>query len=101
MKISTSTSLVILIMFIGSTALAQPIKATTADGGSVVTELAYGIKVNKNSTLRRAWVVLNDPSCPIQLINAGINTQHGDREYNYVPTGSAKASDAISALEIR
>jgi hypothetical protein len=101
MRIATSTSFILLIMFLGSAASAQTIKVTTADGGSIVTELGYGIKVNKNSTLRRAWVVLNDPSCPVQLINAGINTQYGERQYNYVPTGSAKASDAISALEIR
>jgi len=88
-------------MFIGSVALAQPIKVTTADGGSVITELGYDIKINKNSTLRRAWVVLNDPGCPVQLINAGINTRYGDREYNYIPTGSAKVSAAISAMEIR
>ena len=88
-------------MFLGSATLAQTIKVKTTDGGSVVTELGYGIKVNENSTLRRAWVVLNDPSCPFQLINAGIYTEYGDREYNYVPTGIARASEAISALEVR
>ena len=101
MRVVTLTAFVLLIMFIGSVALAQPIKVTTADGGSVITELGYDIKINKNSTLRRAWVVLNDPGCPVQLINAGINTRYGDREYNYIPTGSAKVSAAISAMEIR
>ncbi len=80
---------------------AQSISVKTADGGSVVTELSYGIKVNKKSTLHRSWVVLNDPSCPAQLSGAGINTRYGDREYNYVPVGTAKTSESITALEVR
>lgn len=101
MRVATSIAFALLVMYLGSVALAQPIKVTTADGGSVITDLGYDIKINKNSTLRRAWVVLNDPNCPVQLINAGINTRYGDREYNYIPTGSVKISVAISALEIR
>jgi hypothetical protein len=101
MRIVTAMALVILITFFGQAALGQPIQVSTADGGSVVTDLGYGIKVNKNSTLHRAWVTLNDPSSPVQLINAGVSAQYGDRGYNFVPTGSAKAVEAIAALEIR
>ena len=101
MKTVITTTLLLLIILLASPALAQPIDVKTTDGGSVATELGYGIKINKNSTLRRSWVVLNDPSCPIQLFNAGINTQYSDSNYNYVPTGSVKTSKAITALEIR
>jgi hypothetical protein len=80
---------------------AQTITASVSDGGSVVTDLGYNIKVNKGSTLRRLWVVLNDGSCPVQLDGAGINTAYAEREYRYSPTGRAKTSVAISALEVR
>lgn len=80
---------------------AQSIIVETADGGSVVTELGYDIKLNKNSTLHRSWVVLNDPTCPVQLYEAGINTRYGDREYNYVQVGTAETSESITALEVR
>ena len=39
-------------------------------GGSVTTYLSSDIAVNKNSSLRRQWVVVNDTSCPIELIGA-------------------------------
>jgi len=97
--------LVILLAMVAggytTSANAQAIVVTSTDGGSVVTDLGYGIRVNKNSSLRRAWVTMNDPSCPVQLSGAGVTTGYGDREYNFIPAGSCEASESVSALEVR
>jgi hypothetical protein len=74
-------------------------------GGSVVTNLAYGIQVNKGSSLQRRWFVLNDPSCPVKLSGVGINSVYerssigGD--YKYKPVGVANANEPITAFELR
>ena len=49
--------------------LAQALKVTKLGGGSVITELGYGITINKGSSLNRTLILFNDPSCPLQLIN--------------------------------
>jgi len=90
-----------LFAFTSGAAFAQPLRTVTTDGCSVVTELGYGIKINKNSSLRRTLVVINDPNCPVQLDAAGINTEYSDRSYSYRPTGTAKATENLSAIEIR
>ena len=93
----------LFIMVILSTVIvySQKIKVTDYDGGSVVTELGYGIKVNAQSTLMRSWVVFNDSGCPIQLGRSGIKTIYGDREYNFIPEGSISSNEKVAALDIR
>jgi hypothetical protein len=93
--------LVILVILSTVTVLSQKIKVTNYDGGSVVTELGYGIKVNAQSSLMRSWVVLNDLECPIQLGRSGIKTIYGDREYNYIPEVSISTKEKVAALDIR
>src|ERR1017187_1670970 len=56
----------------------RPFQTETSDGGSVLT--SYGVRdgaedVNKNSTLHRAWHTINDETCPIQLLKAGVRTE--------------------------
>ena len=79
----------------------QQIKVAKFDGGSVATDLGYGLKVNDQSTLIRSWIVLNDSGCPIQLFGSGIKTIFGDREYKYIPDGSAYAKETVTAFDIR
>jgi hypothetical protein len=80
---------------------AQGIQAMNLDGGTVVTELSPNIKVNEKSALHRTWTVLNDPSCPIQLSDAGIRTLYRGRDYSFNPTGLAKTSKPVQAFEVR
>jgi hypothetical protein len=87
---------------IGSSYLgAQGLQSTTLDGGSVATDLGYSIKVNKNSSLHRSWVVLNDPGCPVQLTGSGIVTAYGGRDYAYRQVGTFTASEPVAAFEVR
>jgi 4-hydroxy-3-methylbut-2-enyl diphosphate reductase IspH len=89
-------------VLVGPALLAQnPLTVTAVDGGSVVTKLGYGISVNQGSSLKRQWFVVNDSTCPLQLQNAGINTTYGDRDYSFVPAGTAIAQEPIAALEVR
>lgn len=74
---------------------------STEDGGTVVTELGYGVKVNKNSSLRRTFITFNDPACPVQLNLSGIKTVYGDRSYSYKPVGTLTATEPISAIDVR
>ena len=55
-----------------SASYGQSLQVSTKDGGSVVTSISEDIKVNKGSSLRRTWIALDDPACPLQLIGAGI-----------------------------
>jgi hypothetical protein len=74
-------------------------------GGSVVTNLGYGIQINKGSTLTRRWFVINDPSCPIRLSGTGINTVYESTSiggnYKYKAAGTASATEPVKALEVR
>jgi len=80
---------------------AQPIEVAIVDGGSVITELGYDIKVNENSSLRRIWMIFNDPSCSVQLINFGITTKYSNRNYSYNATGTLQVTEPITAIEVR
>ena len=86
-----------------TSALAQvaKISALVTDGGPVVTDLGYNVKVNDGSTLRRSWVTLNDTASAVQLAAAGVATTYGNREYQFTPTGKAKATTAATAFEVR
>jgi hypothetical protein len=74
-------------------------------GGSVVTNLGYGIQVNKGSSLQRRWFVINDPSCPVRLSGAGINTVYVSSniggDYEYKATGLASTSETVTAFQVR
>jgi hypothetical protein len=67
--------------------------------------LGFKIKVNDGSTLHRHWIVINDPTAPISLSGAGINTVYRSQsyggEYNYVDAGRGLANVPIQAVEIR
>jgi hypothetical protein len=75
-----------------------------ADGGSVVTDLAFGISVNKGSALKRRWFVIQDPTSPISLGDVGIKSVYKNSEYSgeyhFVSAGDTKTKSAVSAYEI-
>lgn len=86
-------------------AASQPLEVTDVDGGSVVTELGFKIKINDGSSLRRHWYVVNDPSCPISLAAVGVKTNYHSQqysgEYQYVPSGTLSAKVGVQAVEVR
>src|SRR5256885_1429478 len=92
---------VAIALFVAATAVAQELKTEVIDGGSAVTDLGYDIQVNKGSTLHRSFAIINDPSAPAQLVSAGVSTRYGRERYSFVPLGTVKPSDALSAFEVR
>lgn len=84
-----------------SAQLAREVQVSAYPGGSVTTELSRNIKVNPESSLERSWVVLNDPTSPIQLSGAGIETLYRDSRYSLRPTGTFTATAPVVAFEIR
>lgn len=83
----------------------RPLQVEELGGGSIVTDLGYGIQLNKGSSLQRRWFVINDPSCSVQLKEAGINTVYRSTEiggdYKYIPAGTVIIGEKTSAFEVR
>lgn len=79
----------------------QVLQVLNFDGGSVVTDLGYDIRLNSESSLHRKWVVVNDPDCPIQFKVAGINTSYSDREYLFTQSGRLSCTESVAAFELR
>lgn len=81
------------------------LEVETLDGGSVITELSHDIKVNKNSSLHRKWVVINDAYCPVRIEKSGIATRYGGTYsamgYFYSARGNIQTKEPIQAIEIR
>jgi hypothetical protein len=75
------------------------------DGGSVVTDLGYKIRLNEGSSLHRHWIVINDPSAPVKLAGVGVKAAyHAESyggEYRYLPAGTASPKVPIQAIETR
>ena len=82
---------------------------TRSSGGSIRTHLGYGIVVNKESSLEREWVVVNDNNLPLRIIgNAGVKTfyergegRYSQGRYNYAANVTLEATASLSAFEIR
>ncbi|HYH02106.1 MAG TPA: hypothetical protein VEC37_03320 [Bacillota bacterium] len=73
------------------------------DGGKI-----HGAEEPKNnikSSLRLEWFVLNDPSCPIQLLNAGAREyeQIGSYPvtYHYQTNIQMKTHEAVAAYQVK
>ena len=77
----------LLLMLVGSVGHAQSLAVTRGSGGSIKVELGYGIVLNKESSLTREWIVINDPALPLQIESAQAYpkfVQERSRgEYNY------------------
>ena len=87
--------------------LPESITIAEADGGSIRTDLGYGIVVNENSSLSRDWVIIHDSSLPIDfdgttgvttVLNSGTGFSSG---YNYSVEATMRATDSVTAFNAR
>jgi len=77
-------------------------QVSTGSKGTMEIPLGYGVTVNEGSTIRRLWVVVNDPELPIALGNESAPVPKlADRHYEYEANYTVEISEAISAVEIR
>jgi hypothetical protein len=79
---------------------------TKVDGGSITTNLKYGIAVAKGSSLRREWIAINYADMPVTLQGTpGVTTVYVSKEYGgdfqYAAKLDIVAAVDISAYEIR
>ena len=93
---------VVIIALLLTTAVAgQELKTEIVDGGSVLTDLGYNVQVNKGSTLKRSFAIVNDPAAPAQLSGAGVVTRYGRDRYSFGPTGTLTPVEDLAAVEVR
>ena len=79
---------------------------TTADGGSVQTQLSRDIVLNKESSLRREWVVVHDDGMAVDIVGTpGVTTAYKSREYRgdyrYSADYSIVVREPVVAVEVR
>ena len=84
------------------------VTATKVDGGSMATELNYGIAVNKDSTMRREWVAIHDTELPVDLVGTpGVITvyksgsgRYSSGKYQYNAAYTISAKEPIVAIQV-
>ena len=96
----------ILLAVSSNTIAAQSV--TKESGGSIKTELAYGIVLNKESSLTREWITVHDSSLPADISGTvGVKTiyESGERyssgSYKYSAEYTITTKEALSAVEVR
>lgn len=98
--------LVLLFTLEAQSVVAAEVKV--ASGGSIRTELGYGITINKESSLTREWVTINDSIMPASFdVPTGITTvyESGQRyssgEYLYSAAFALTPTEDLTAVEVR
>ena len=81
---------------------------TRDSGGSIKTELGYGIVLNKESSLQREWITIHDDAIPADLVGTvGVKTiyesegKYSRGDYRYIAYYTVKANENLTALEVR
>lgn len=88
--------------------LAPEVSFSRGAGGSIVTDLGYGIRVNAGSSLEREWLTAHDTRLPVDLKGTvGIRTyyasgaRYSSGEYQYRTTITLVPKDSLAAVEVR
>jgi hypothetical protein len=88
----------------------EPAKARTTvtrnDGGSITTNLGYGIAVAKGSSLKREWIAVHYPDLPFDLdATPGVTTVYKEKqyggEYRYRAEFKVLLKEEIRAIEVK
>jgi hypothetical protein len=79
---------------------------THVDGGSITTQLGYGIAVAKGSSLKREWIAVQEPSAPAQFEGTpGVATVYDSKQYggDYLYRAKFKLAftSDVRAFEVR
>lgn len=79
-----------------------------SEGGSVITDLGYNISLNKDSTLKREWIVVRDENAPAVIDSStGISVtyksgeKYSSGQYQYKLSYQIKPREPITAFEVR
>jgi hypothetical protein len=96
---TTAFAIAFGIVVSSSSGWGAEISTVQVDGGSNITVLGGSIEINSNSSLRRTFYVINDPSSPVVLVDTGIVTRYDER-LKFYPKGHVEASQDIAAFEM-
>jgi hypothetical protein len=77
-------------------------------GGTIQTQLGFGITLNKNSSIQREWIVISDPSIPLDFIGVtGVTTrfeqetEYSSSRYIFFADYTLVSREALVAFEVR
>lgn len=86
----------------------NPMSIRRTSGGSIKTVLTSSICLNKNSSVQREFITIDDDKSPASIANCiGVTTVYKGRTeyaaggYNYLSKYSIRANEAICAVELR
>jgi len=104
MRVTIAVLALILCLqpLLGQTKPDTSLQVREEDGGSVAVRTANGF-MNQDSSLKRRWVVIDDPNSPASLDHAGVYSRFDEKEnMQYLhPAGVVSPRQAISAIEVR
>jgi hypothetical protein len=91
-------------VFMAGWAQAQTVTATP--GGTIRTPLGRGIVLNKESSIERVWICVQDPAMPVEFKDpVGVKTVYTSRgdggEYEYSAVVHLIARQPVSVVEVR
>lgn len=102
---------VVVAVAAGPAAVAQPVGSVQVRryvGPSITVELSQSIKLNKDSSMRRDWFVIEDPASPLQIdgpVGVEVYYKAGERgvsgHYVYRTFTSVVPREAIVAYELK
>ena len=87
-------------------ALSSPVivsaQETRGEGEPIAFDLGYGIIVNEGSSIKRSWIVVNDPELPVSLTSYdGLETVYVDRDWQFRADYNVEVREPILAYEVR
>lgn len=103
-KVWVSRSLLLCTLLAAGPALAQSM-SERANGGSMKTDLGYGIVINKASAMTREWIAIRNPNLPVNFVGTPgvITTYRSERNssnYYYELNTKISVTEPIAAIEI-
>ena len=100
--------LIVVAIFITCSSAIAESHITRESGGSIKTELGYGIVLNKESSLQREWITIHNDSIPADLIGTvGVKTtyeaggSYSSGGYRYNADYTVKANEDLTAVEVK
>lgn len=81
-------------------AAAQALTTRTGEGGPVKVDLGYSVVLNKNSSLYRQWVYIQDPKCPVEIEGPTDVVVQYKKDYAYQAIMTVKAKQDVTAVEV-
>ena len=82
------------------TTQAQTLTTRTGEGASVKTDLGYNVVLNKNSSLKRQWIYIQDPKAPVDIEYQTDVAVVYKKDYTYQMSVPVKAKQDVTAIEL-